>query len=70
MMQLSPWFSDSEPPVRSGVYQVQGHSRDWYAYWDDEQMTWGYVATTPAAAQGMRGRASHKQDYTWRGVLK
>jgi hypothetical protein len=70
MVAVTPWFGPHNPPVRSGVYQVRGHSRDWFAWWDNELFFWGLVATTPAAAQGMRGRISQRQDYTWRGVLK
>lgn len=71
-LELTPWFSHPQQPVRTGVYQVQGvaQGQTWWCWWDAEAQQWGLISGTTEGAVGWRGTRSDKQARTWRGVLR
>jgi len=82
-LELTPWFVDGRPPVRSGVYEVsprKGQSvTTLYAYFDAVgdgwgDGGWGPGRTTHAAALAEKDRGGIPNYYhfygSWRGLAR
>lgn len=71
-VKATPFFTRTEKPVRSGLYQCQSNetNRMYWSFFNVETGKWGMMSDTQEGAIGWRDKPSAMQYRRWRGMLK